>query len=105
MQSKKDTERETIDSSEATVRARIISKPEPQYTEEARQNQVVGTVILRAVLAADGSVNHILVIKALPHGLTQRSVQAAKRIKFIPAMLNGRPVSMFVQLEYSFNLY
>jgi TonB family protein len=105
VQSKKDAERETIDLSEATVRPRIITKPEPQYTEQARQNQVVGTVILRAVLAADGSVSHILVIRALPQGLTQRSVQAAQRIKFIPAMLNGRPVSTFVQLEYNFNLY
>jgi TonB family protein len=105
MQSRKDTEREVIDPSEATVRARVISKPEPQYTEEARKNQVVGTVILRAVFTADGSVKHILVIKALPNGLTEKSVQAAQRIKFVPAMLNGRPVSMFVQLEYSFNLY
>lgn len=104
MQSK-DTAREVIDPSEVTVRARIISKPEPHYTEEARQNQVVGTVILRAVFSADGSVKHILVIKELPNGLTERSVQAAQRIKFVPAMLNGRPVSMFVQLEYSFNLY
>jgi TonB family protein len=105
VQSKKDTEREAIDPSDATVKVRIMSKPEPQYTEEARQNQVVGTVILRAVLTADGRVTHILIIKTLPNGLTQRAVQAAQRIKFVPAMLNGRPVSMFVQLEYNFNLY
>src|SRR5436305_13210926 len=30
-------------------KARIISRFEPQYTEEARENQVEGTVVLRAV--------------------------------------------------------
>lgn len=104
MQSK-DAQPDFADTSEVTVKARVISKPEPKYTEEARRNQIVGTVILRAVFTANGKVNHILVIKSLPSGLTQKSVEAARRIKFIPAMLNGRPVSMFLQLEYNFNLY
>jgi tetratricopeptide (TPR) repeat protein len=90
---------------DVTTKARLISKPEPRYTEEARRNQTTGTVILRVVFAADGKVKHIVVIQVLPDGLTWRSIDAAKKIKFIPATLNGRPVSMFIQLEYNFNLY
>jgi len=36
-------------SPQVTTRARVISKPEPQYTEEARRAQITGTVILRVV--------------------------------------------------------
>jgi outer membrane biosynthesis protein TonB len=71
--------------SAVTTKARLLSKPEPVYTEEARQGQVVGTVILKVVFASDGTVKHILVIEALPGGLREQSVRAARRIKFIPA--------------------
>ena len=90
---------------DVTTKARLISKPEPTYTEKARKNQVTGTVILRVVFAGDGIVKHIVIVKALPDGLTRNAVEAAKKIKFIPATLNGQPVSMFMQLEYNFNLY
>jgi TonB family protein len=90
---------------EVTTKARLISKPEPMYTEKARTNDVTGTVILKAVFAADGNVKHIVVVQGLPDGLTRRAVNAAKQIKFLPATINGRPVSMFMQLEYNFHLY
>lgn len=90
---------------EVTTKARLISKPEPVYTGTARRELVTGTVILRCVFAADGTVKHILVMQSLPYGLTDVSVAAARKIKFVPATLDGKPVSMFMQLEYNFNLY
>ena len=36
---------------DVTTKARVLSKPEPQYTEEARKNQITGTVVLRAVFS------------------------------------------------------
>ena len=90
---------------DVTTKARLISKPEPAYTIQARQQQITGTVVLRCVFAADGSVKHILVVQSLPQGLTDAAVAAARRIKFVPATLDGKPVSMFMQLEYNFNLY
>jgi TonB family protein len=91
--------------SEVTTKAKVLSKPEPQYTEQARSHQITGTVVLRAIFAADGKVKHILVLYGLPDGLTEAAVTAAKLIKFIPPTIDGRPVSMFIQLEYNFNLY
>ena len=90
---------------EVTTKARVLSKPEPSYTAAARRAQVTGTVVLRAVFAADGSVRNILVIEGLPNGLTERAISAARLIRFTPATIDGKPVSMFIQLEYNFNLY
>ena len=98
-------ERTVFPPSEVTTKARILSRTEPQYTEEARQAQVRGTVVLRAVFGADGTIKNILVLRSLPHGLTEGAVRAARRIKFIPATKDGRPVSQFIQIEYNFNLY
>jgi protein TonB len=90
---------------EVTERARVINKPEPAYTEAARQHNVTGTVVLRAVFAADGKVKHLSVVRGLPDGLTEQSIVVARQIKFIPARKDGRPVSMWMQLEYNFDLY
>ncbi len=90
---------------EVSRRAVIITKPEPGFTEEARKNGVMGTVKLRLALRADGTVSDVSVIKGLPDGLTERAIQAAKRIQFIPAQRDGRNVSQWVSVEYNFNIY
>ena len=90
---------------DVNTKARVLSKPEPQYTEEARKNQVTGTVILRAVFTSGGQVTNISARSGLPYGLTERAIAAARQIKFVPATKDGRPVSMYIQLEYNFNLY
>lgn len=95
----------TFSPKEVTQKARIISKPEAQYTEEARTNQVTGTIVLRAVLGSDGHVTDISAVSKLPNGLTEKAIEAAKGIKFTPAMKDGHPVSQYIQLEYNYNLY
>lgn len=90
---------------EVTEKVRILSKPEPQYSEAARKAGASGTVVLRAVFSAEGEVKDILIIRARSHGLTTISVKAARQIRFAPAMMNGMPVSVFVQLEYNFSLF
>lgn len=94
-----------LSSGEVEQRARLLSKPEPKYTEEARRNQVTGTVMLRAIFASSGEVVQIRALSSLPYGLTERAIAAAREIKFVPAQKGGRPVSVFMQLEYNFNLY
>lgn len=100
-----DPDKRTFTSSEVDQRARLLSKPEPQYTEEARRNQVTGTVMLRVVFSSSGEVVQIRALSSLPFGLTERAIAAARQIKFTPAMKGGRAVSVHMQLEYNFNLY
>lgn len=92
-------------SPEVSTRPRVILKPEPQYTEQARRNQVMGTVVLRAVFSSTGQVTNIQAVQKLSDGLTEKAIAAARGIRFVPAMRNGHPVSMYMQLEYNFNLY
>ena len=90
---------------EVEQRARLLLKPEPQYTEEARRNQITGTVVLRVVFESSGEVVQIRAVRSLPFGLTERAIAAARQIKFAPAMKSGHAVSVHMQLEYNFNLY
>ncbi|HXM48943.1 MAG TPA: energy transducer TonB [Pyrinomonadaceae bacterium] len=90
---------------EVNERARVLSKPEPQYTEEARRTGITGTVILRVVFSRTGEVTNIRAMQPLGGGLTEKAIAAARQIRFVPAKKNGQPVSMYMQLEYNFNLY
>lgn len=87
---------------EVTTKVRVLSKPEPQYTNDARAMGIAGTVVLRCIFTADGAVKHFLIVRGLPSGLTEQSISAARRIKFVPATKDGRPVSTYIQLEYHF---
>jgi TonB family protein len=92
-------------SKDVDTKIRLVSKPEPNYSPNAKNEQITGTVVLKCVFTADGEVTNIRVIQGLPNGLTEKSIEAARKIKFIPATKNGRNVSMWMQLEYNFNLY
>lgn len=90
---------------EVDQKVRLVMKPEPAYTEDARRNAITGTVVLKCIFNYDGRVVNIRTASGLPHGLTEKAIEAAKRIKFLPAVKDGRFVSMWMQLEYNFNLY
>ena len=90
---------------EVTTKARIISKPIPEYTEEARKNHVTGRVSLLLVLSADGKVLGSIPTDELPDGLTEKAIEAARKIRFDPASIDGKPVSQFIKVEYNFNIY
>jgi protein TonB len=90
---------------DVTTKAHVLRKPEPQYTDSARKYAVQGTVVLRCIFSSSGEVKGLRVVKKLPHGLTERTLLAAREIKFTPAMKDGHPVSMYIQLEYNFNLF
>ena len=96
---------EAFPGSQVEQRARVLFKPEPTYTEDARRNQITGTVKLRVIFASNGDVVQIRAVNTLPFGLTERAIAAARQIKFVPAVKGGQPVSVFMQLEYNFNLY
>ena len=99
------SDRQPFRGTEVEQRPRLLFKPEPQYTEEARRNQITGTVMLRVVFSSVGQVEQLRAVQTLPFGLTERAIAAARQIKFVPAMKSGHAVSVYMQLEYNFNLY
>lgn len=83
----------------------VVMNSHPEYTEIARQNKVTGTVVLKCTLASDGAIRNIQPVVGLPNGLTEKAIAAARRLKFIPAMKDGKYVSVSTRLVYTFDLY
>ncbi|HVF66688.1 MAG TPA: energy transducer TonB, partial [Pyrinomonadaceae bacterium] len=90
---------------EIDTRAVLTYRPAPRFPREARLDNQLNTVRLRAVLGADGEVRHPLVVSGSESDFLESSVEAAKGTKFKPAVKDGRPVSQFVTLEFSFKTF
>lgn len=84
---------------------KILSKPTPQYTDEARKNNVTGTIKLRVTFLASGAIGDISAENTLPDGLTENAIEAARGIKFKPATRNGEPLTVTKLVEYSFSSF
>jgi TonB family protein len=92
-------------SKETDEHFQILKKPEPSYTREGRRHLTKGFVVLRLILSANETVKHIEVVKGLPDGLTEKAMEVAQKIKFKPAKKDGKPVSVWVEVEYGFYVY
>jgi TonB family protein len=91
----------------ATVAVRpieILDKPKPAYTAEARTEKIEGTVLLDVIFAATGEVHVLGVVRGLGHGLDQNAIDAARRIRFTPALQSGTPVDQHVTLHVVFEI-
>jgi len=84
---------------------RAIFAPDPEYSEEARKAKYQGTCVLWLVVGPDGRTRDIRVARTLGLGLDQQAIEAVKQWKFEPAMKDGKPVAVQVNVEVSFRLY
>lgn len=83
----------------------ILRKPRPSYTDGARQNGVQGTVKLKVMFQANGEIGDITVLSKLKSGLSENAANVARRIKFLPAEIDGKPVDVSRVVEYTFTIY
>jgi TonB family protein len=83
-----------------------ITQVKPQYTSNAMRAKVQGAVRLECIVLADGTVGDVRLVRSLDglHGLDEEAVAAAKKWRFKPGMMNGKPVPVIVTIELSFTL-
>lgn len=85
----------------ASLKPTILYREKAVRTPEAEE--VRGTVLLQVVFNANGTITDIKIIRGLPDGLSDQAIEAAKSIRFIPAMKDGTLVSVRGILEFPFN--
>ena len=83
---------------------RILSKVEPQYSEEARKGKLQGSVLLSVVINSTGAPTQIAILRPLGMGLDEAAIAAVSQWKFSPGTKNGTPVPVFSQIEMTFHL-
>jgi len=92
------------DNSAPTTPVEITYKPNPVYTDEARQLKLEGEVLLEVSFASNGSLHVNRVVRGLGHGLDEAAVAAANKIRFKPALRLGQPVDSTAIVHVTFQL-
>lgn len=75
----------------------------PVYPPIAQSARVGGVVILEAVIAEDGSVRDVHVLRSIPL-LDQAAIDAVRQWRFTPTLLNGQPVPIVMTVTVRFDL-
>lgn len=81
----------------------LIQIPAPAYPDMARQAEVEGTVMVRALVGKDGKVQDAFVTEGIPM-LNDAAIAAARKAIFKPALQQRRPVAVWVQIPMRFSL-
>lgn len=93
-----------VDSGPPTTPVEITYKPNPVYTNEARNLRLEGEVLLEVEFAANGQLHVNRVVRGLGHGLDEAAVNAANKMRFKPALRNGQPMDSTAIVHVVFQL-
>lgn len=82
----------------------LLSKVEPEYSEEARKAKYQGVVVLYVEVDASGRAQNMRVVQSLGLGLDEKAMEAVKKWRFRPGLKDGKPVTVAARIEVSFRL-
>jgi len=92
------------DSGPASTPVEITFKPNPVYTDDARNLKLEGEVLLEVSFLANGTLHVNRVVRGLGHGLDEAAVAAANKIRFKPALRSGAPIDSTAIVHVTFQL-
>lgn len=86
-------------------KARLLTQFEPDSNEFAQAAGIVGMSQYHAVVEPDGTVGEVVVSRPIGFGLDENAVAAIRKAKFQPAIKDGKPVAVMLNLDVSFRIY
>jgi protein TonB len=83
----------------------VLFAPEPEFSEEARKAKVAGNVLVYLQVDTNGHPIHVRVIRGIGMGLDEKAVEAVRQYRFKPAMEDGHPVTVEMNVEVNFQIF
>ena len=83
----------------------VIHAGDPQYTDEARKAKLGGICVVSVTVDSKGMPQNVHVVRPLGKGLDEKAIQAVQQYRFKPAMYQGHPVAVEVNIEVNFRIY
>jgi protein TonB len=82
----------------------LIQKTNPEYTKEALDAKLEGSVMLSGMIGTDGVPSDIRVIRGLGKGLDEKAVECFQKWRFTPAIRDGDPFPVSTEVLITFRL-
>ena len=83
----------------------VIYQVEPEFSEEARKAKVAGNVLVSLIVGTNGLPQNVRVIRGIGMGLDEKAVEAVRQYRFKPAMENGKPVPVIMNVDVNFQIF
>jgi TonB family protein len=84
---------------------KVLFAGEPQYTPAARELKLSGNVLVYLQVDTNGNPIHIRLLRPLGLGLDEAAIRAVETYRFTPAMSNGKPVIVEMNVEVNFQIF
>jgi TonB family protein len=82
----------------------LVSKREPEYSEEARIARLGGAAMIQLVVGEDGTGRNMKVTQPLGLGLDEKAIEAVKAWTFKPGVKDGAAVPVLANIQINFRL-
>jgi protein TonB len=89
--------------SSGVMASKIINQVEPMYPPIAKAARISGTVELAATIGKDGTIQNLHVVSGPPM-LQQSALDAVRRWRYKPTVLDGVPVDVETTISVVFSL-
>jgi TonB family protein len=86
-------------------KAHLLTSFEPDSNDFAQAAGVAGMALYHTVIGADGKPGEIAVARPIGFGLDENAVGAIRKAKFSPALKNGQPVPVMLDLVVQFRIF
>ena len=91
--------------SQVDQKARLLQAFEPPSNEYAQSNGIVGLAMYHVVVGADGKPTEIAIGRPIGFGLDENAVESIRKASFQPALKQGQPVPVLIDLTVQFRIY
>jgi periplasmic protein TonB len=85
------------------MQGNLIDRVQPSYPSIAKAAHIQGSVVLRAVISREGTIQNLQVISGHPM-LVRAAMEAVKQWRYRPYVLNDQPVEVETQITVNFVL-
>ena len=87
-----------------TKNPELMEPAQPDYPQEAQDQEIEGVVTLKIVLDASGFVSDVTVEKGVHPLIDQAAIEAAYNLVFSPAEVNGEPAPIALLFSFTFEM-
>ena len=86
-------------------KAHLLTAFEPDSNEYAQAASIAGMALYHTIIGTDGIPGEIAVARPIGFGLDENAVASIRKAKFSPAIKNGQPVPVMLDLVVQFRIF
>jgi TonB family protein len=83
----------------------VLNNVEAEFSDAARQAKYQGTCLIALTVDRNGLPQNLHVVKSLDYGLTEKAIESVRKYRFKPAMRNGVPVPVLINVQVEFRIF